>query len=156
MHFPIKERSGCHLFDRVIVKERKRSAPLSFLYCNKLTFQGGNDMSISTNGIGSNPFAHGQINTNIATVAKDIAVKNAAIQESIKENSSRAVEVASATPMTVGKKLQYNVNEKLNQVVVKVVDPATNEIVREIPSTEMQEMRIRVKDAIGNFIDETW
>ena len=46
-------------------------------------------------------------------------------------------------------------NEQLDQVVVTVVDPSTNKIIKEIPSAEVQEMKIRVKNAIGSFIDET-
>ncbi len=112
-------------------------------------------MSITTNGIGSTPVNQGQVNLRISTVAKDLARKNEAIKQSVQEAASSNIETSSVQS-SIGKKLQYNVNEKLDQVVVKVVDPATNEIVREIPSTEMQQMRIRVKDAIGNFIDETW
>ncbi len=112
-------------------------------------------MSISTNGIGNAPIIQGQVNMRIASVSKDLARKNEAIKQSVQEAASTNIDT-SISQSSVGKKLQYNVNEKLDQVVVKVVDPATNEIVREIPSTEMQEMRIRVKDAIGNFIDETW
>ncbi len=112
-------------------------------------------MSISTNGIGSTPITQGQVNVKIASVAKDLARKNEAIKQSVQDTASQHIDVSSVQS-SVGKKLQYNVNEKLDQVVVKVVDPKTNEIVREIPSTEMQDMRIRVKDAIGNFIDETW
>ncbi len=112
-------------------------------------------MSISTNGIGSIPMSQGQVHLNVASAAKDLARKNEAIKQSVREAASNNIDT---TPMqtSVGKKLQYNVNEKLDQVVVKVVDPETNEIVREIPSTETQAMRVRVKDAIGNFIDERW
>ena len=53
------------------------------------------------------------------------------------------------------KELRYDMNEQLDQVVVTVVDPSTNKVIKEIPSAEVQEMRIRVKDAIGSFIDET-
>ena len=53
------------------------------------------------------------------------------------------------------KELRYNMNEQLDQVVVTVVDPSTNKIIKEIPSAEVQEMKIRVKNAIGSFIDET-
>ncbi len=111
-------------------------------------------MSISTNGIGSGPIAQNPVSTRIASVADSLAKKNAAIKQSIQEVASK--NISTSTQSSVGKKLQYNVNEKLDQVVVKVVDPVTNEIVREIPSAEMQDMRVRVKDAIGNFIDEAW
>ncbi len=111
-------------------------------------------MSISTNGIGSSTMTQSPVSLRIASVADDLAKKNAAIKQSVQEVASKNINTS--TQSSVGKKLQYNVNEKLDQVVVKVVDPVTNEIVREIPSAEMQDMRVRVKDAIGNFIDETW
>ncbi len=112
-------------------------------------------MSIITNGVGNIPMVQGQVSAKIASAAKDLAKRNDAIKQSVQDAASKNIDTSSV-PSSIGKKLQYNVNEKLDQVVVKVVDPVTNEIVREIPSTEMQNMQIRVKDAIGNFIDESW
>ena len=56
--------------------------------------------------------------------------------------------------MVMGHKLEFNVNEELNKVIVKVVNPSTNETIREIPSEEIQKIQVRMKHAIGLLFDE--
>ena len=51
-------------------------------------------------------------------------------------------------------KLHFNVNDELNRVVVTVVDASTNEIIREIPSKDIQRIQARMKHAIGVLFDE--
>lgn len=53
------------------------------------------------------------------------------------------------------RKVKFNVNEELDRVVIKVIDPSTDKVIKEIPSAEVQEMQIRIKDAIGFLFDET-
>ena len=55
---------------------------------------------------------------------------------------------------TMGKKIRFNVNEELGQVVVKIVDPSTDKVLREIPSEDMQQLRITIRHTIGLLIDE--
>lgn len=55
----------------------------------------------------------------------------------------------------MGRRLQFNVNEALGQIVVKVIDPSTDKVIKEIPSAEVQKMQIRIKEAIGLIFDET-
>ena len=52
------------------------------------------------------------------------------------------------------KKLKYSVNEKLGQVVVKVIDSETDKVIKEIPPAELQRLYIRIREAIGLLIDE--
>lgn len=54
----------------------------------------------------------------------------------------------------LGRKLLFNVNEELGKVVVKVVDPSTNKIIKEIPSADIQKLQIRIKEALGLLVDE--
>lgn len=55
---------------------------------------------------------------------------------------------------TLGRKLQFNVNEALGKVVVKVIDPSTDKVIKEIPSREVQQMQIRIRETIGFLFDE--
>lgn len=55
---------------------------------------------------------------------------------------------------TMGKKIRFNVNEELGQVVVKIVDPSTDKVLREIPSEDMQRLRITIRHTIGLLVDE--
>ena len=54
----------------------------------------------------------------------------------------------------MGRKVLFNVNEELGQVVVKIVDPSTDKVLREIPSVDMQELRIMMRQTIGVLVDE--
>ena len=55
--------------------------------------------------------------------------------------------------MVDGRKLQFNVNKELGSVVVRVVDSNTNQVLKEIPSEDMQKLKLRLRKAIGNLFD---
>lgn len=42
--------------------------------------------------------------------------------------------------------LEFSVNEKLNEVIVRVVDPSSDQIIREIPPEEIITMRERLRE----------
>lgn len=52
-----------------------------------------------------------------------------------------------------GRTLQFNVNKELGNVVIKIIDPKTDKVVREIPSAEMQQLHIRLRKTIGLIAD---
>ena len=56
---------------------------------------------------------------------------------------------------SLDRKVKFNLNQELGQVVVKIVDPSTDKVIREIPSVDMQELRIKMRQTIGLIIDET-
>ena len=56
--------------------------------------------------------------------------------------------------MVDGRKLQFNVNKELGSVVVKIIDTNTNQVLKEIPSEDMQKLKLRIRKAIGNLFDE--
>jgi flagellar protein FlaG len=53
------------------------------------------------------------------------------------------------------RKLQFQVNDALGDVVVKVIDSTTDKVIREIPSAEIQKLQIRIKEALGLLVDES-
>jgi uncharacterized FlaG/YvyC family protein len=53
------------------------------------------------------------------------------------------------------RRLSFSVNEKIGQVVVKVIDNDTDKVVREIPPTELQHVYERIREAIGLLFDES-
>ena len=55
---------------------------------------------------------------------------------------------------TFNKKLKFQVNKELGQVVVKVLDRQTDKLIKEIPPEELQKLHVRIKEAIGLIIDE--
>lgn len=56
--------------------------------------------------------------------------------------------------LTFNRRLQFSVNQKLNQVVVKVIDMETDTVIREIPPKELQMVHERIREAIGLLLDE--
>jgi uncharacterized FlaG/YvyC family protein len=51
------------------------------------------------------------------------------------------------------RRLSFSLNEKLGQVVVKVIDNDTDKVVREIPPTELQHVYERIREVMGLLFD---
>jgi flagellar protein FlaG len=56
--------------------------------------------------------------------------------------------------LAFNRRLQFSINQKLNEVVVKVVDQETDKVIKEIPPRELQIVHERIRDAIGLLFDE--
>src|SRR5574344_2212407 len=82
-----------------------------------------------------------------AQVAQNIA-------QNIAEVKQDAQQLQKLSDLVMGHKLQFNVNQELGSVVVKIVDPNTDKVVKEIPSEEMQDLKIRIRKAIGLLFNE--
>jgi flagellar protein FlaG len=53
------------------------------------------------------------------------------------------------------RRLTFTLNEKLGQVVVKVIDNDTDKVVREIPPTELQHVYERIREVLGVLFDKS-
>lgn len=53
-----------------------------------------------------------------------------------------------------GRKIQFNVNKDLGAVVIKVVDSNTNQVLKEIPSEDIQKLKLRIRQTIGSLFDQ--
>ncbi len=82
-----------------------------------------------------------------AKVVQNIADNNAQIQEDVRQ-------LQKLSDVVSGRKVQFSVNQELNQVVVSVVDPSTNQVLKEIPSADIQKLKVRIRKAIGVLFDE--
>ncbi|MCR5218778.1 flagellar protein FlaG [Treponema sp.] len=76
------------------------------------------------------------------------------ISQSIEDTKADVQELQRLSDMVYGHKLQFNVNEDLDKVIVRVVNSKTNEVIREIPSEEVQKFQSRLKQQIGLLFDE--
>ena len=86
------------------------------------------------------------ITPNGAQVAQNIEQNLA----QIKEDSQQLQKMYE---MVDGRKLQFNVNKELGSVVVRVVDSNTNQVLKEIPSEDIQKLKLRLRKAMGNLFD---
>ncbi len=74
--------------------------------------------------------------------------------QSMAEIKADAQQLQNMTARVMGRELQFNVNKELGSIVVKVVDPSTDQVVKEIPSEEIQNLKIRIRKAIGVLFDQ--
>lgn len=80
--------------------------------------------------------------------------------KSKKKNSYRdklvtAIEEANKKLMGVNKKFSYEVHDKTNKIIVKIMDANTGEIVKEIPPEKELDMIAKMKELVGILVDET-
>ena len=94
----------------------------------------------------SRPVANIKVNEELNDTAQSLAKE----MEQTKPSVQQLQNISNA----LGKKLQFNVNEALGKVVVKVIDPSTDKVIKEIPSREVQQMQIRIRETIGFLFDE--
>jgi flagellar protein FlaG len=87
------------------------------------------------------------INEGMEEAAKDIKKEIAEVQETV----SKLQNITNV----IGRKIGFKVNEELGEVVVKVIDPSTDKVIKEIPSAEIQQLQLRIKQTLGLLFDET-
>lgn len=76
------------------------------------------------------------------------------IEQSMAQIKADTQELQKMSEMVAGNKLQFSVNKELGSVVVSIVDTATNQVVKQIPSEDMQKLKLRIRKAIGSVFDE--
>ena len=76
------------------------------------------------------------------------------IEQNIAELKADSQALQRMTEMVGGNKLQFTVNKELGSVVVSIVDSTTNQVIKQIPSEDMQKLKLRIRKAIGSMFDE--
>lgn len=115
---------------------------------SNMAMEGRYYSSGSVKNAGSKKVAVQQLNiADGARVVDNLVQNNAQLK-------ADANELQKLSDMVMGRKLQFNVNEELGTIVVKVVDPSTNQVIKEIPSADVQKIKINIRKAIGVLFDE--
>ena len=87
-----------------------------------------------------------------------IAPTGSEVAENIVQNAADvkadAQQLQKLSDMVMGRKLRFNVNEELGSIVVKIVDPNTEQVIKEIPSADIQNLKIKIRKAIGVIFDD--
>ena len=76
------------------------------------------------------------------------------LEQSMAEIKADTQELQKMSEMVAGNKLQFSINKELNSVVISIVDTATNQVVKQIPSEDMLKLKLRMRKAIGSVFDE--
>ncbi len=53
----------------------------------------------------------------------------------------------------VGRKLSFSLHEPTGQMIVRIINRETDEVIREIPMEEFLEIEAQIKESIKNFLD---
>jgi flagellar protein FlaG len=97
-------------------------------------------------------------NTVQQAAAQSITPTGAQVAQNIEQNMAEIKADVQAlqkmSEMVGGSKLQFTVNKELGSVVVSIVDSATNQVIKQIPSEDMQKLKLRIRKAIGSMFDE--
>ena len=83
------------------------------------------------------------------------AAQQAERQRSTKSDLGATASDLEKISLAFNKKLRFEVNEELDQVVVKVIDPETDKVIKELPPEELQRLHLKIKEMIGLLFDET-
>ena len=86
---------------------------------------------------------------NAAQKLKDVQDAIAEFHESLK---SKQQTNTNTEPFT--RELDFSVNKEINRVIVRVIDKQTSEIIKEIPSREMQNIQLRIHELLGQVFDK--
>jgi flagellar protein FlaG len=118
-------------------------------------------MSMEINGLGPNlgPPQQGQNNVEqhqeAAVAKKEAQPSQSEVQAEISEQKlQQRVQELQKMSQSYNRRLKYTINKELNQVVVKVIDPDTDKVIKELPSAELQRLHLRFREFLGTLFDE--
>ena len=74
---------------------------------------------------------------------------------SVSENAViRAIEQANKAAQGVNTSFEFSIHEETKQIMVKVLDKDTNEVIREIPPEKILDLVAKIWEMTGIIIDE--
>lgn len=77
------------------------------------------------------------------------------ISDNLAEARENAEQLQRLSNMVMGQRsLRFSVNKDLGEIVISVLDPETNKVIKQIPSEDIQQMKISMKKAIGILFDK--
>lgn len=72
-----------------------------------------------------------------------------------KEELKNLADALTSAANALNKRIQFSYNEKIDRVVLKVINTENNEVVREIPPRELVRVYEHIHELIGMFVDES-
>lgn len=85
---------------------------------------------------------------------EDVKVKNKKNDQYKEERLKKAVEMAMNEVLGEERELHFSIHEKTNDIMVKVVEVESQEVVREIPSKKILDMVAHMMELAGLIVDE--
>lgn len=66
----------------------------------------------------------------------------------------KAIDKANKALAGVGKRFEYGVHKKTGEIMVKVINQETNEVIRELPPEKILDLVAKLQEIVGVIIDE--
>lgn len=97
------------------------------------------------------------LNARKADIAKEVAAYNAenTYRDLGPREISGIVDRLNDGMREMHERLSFSFHEKTQRIIVKVLDPDTNEVIREIPSKDAIKLLEHIQDFLGMIVDET-
>lgn len=67
---------------------------------------------------------------------------------------SSTVDIQQLADSVISRKLQFSIERELDSVIIKIIDLNTDEVIKEIPSEDIQKLKIRIRKTTGLLFDE--
>jgi uncharacterized FlaG/YvyC family protein len=75
-------------------------------------------------------------------------------KEASPEEIDRMMSMLGKAAASIDNRISFVYNDKTRRLIMRITDPATNEVVRQIPSKEMVHILENIHDMVGMFIDD--
>jgi len=75
-------------------------------------------------------------------------------QAELRQDVRKIVDELVSVSSFYNRKLKFDFNEDMSQLVVKVVDGNTDKVIKEVPPEALQRLHVKIKEAIGLLFDE--
>ncbi len=98
--------------------------------------------------------------TNVSSGTSDVEIRKTEQSESAetpyepKDDMKQAIDDANKRLNMVGRELRYSVHKKTNQLLIKIVDSKSDEVILEIPKEKSLDNLARILELSGVFVDE--
>jgi flagellar protein FlaG len=76
---------------------------------------------------------------------QEAAMERQSLEDTIKEMQSLSD--------LLDRRIRFNVNRDLGKVIISIVDPSTDKVIKEIPSQDIQKLQARMKEQLGKMTD---
>lgn len=77
-----------------------------------------------------------------------------ASQEEVEREVQQALKELERVNLSFAHKLKYSIDHDDHEILVKVIDPVTDEVIKELPPVALQKLHDRIQEFIGLLVDE--
>jgi uncharacterized FlaG/YvyC family protein len=70
------------------------------------------------------------------------------------EEVKKMVSQLSDVTQTMNHSLRFEIDAQTKDIIVKVIDPLTDKVIKELPSVEMQKLHRSLREAFGHLINK--